>query len=112
MARDVWGIVSGLFVLALGVMAVAGLLQPEETPEEEVPVASSTTTWVSTVETAPTSIAAELPGVPSGIGRVLEWNGDVGFAGDDTVAELPPTVAAVLTQYGVPLRVPIGPEGG
>ena len=112
MARNIWGIVSGLFVLALGVVAVLGLLRPDEAPVEDSPPAPSMVVTASTVEGPPASVAPELPGVPSRISRVLEWNGDAGFAGDEELAQLPRTVAAVLTQYGVPLRVPITGEEG
>lgn len=112
MSRDFWGIVSGLVVLALGVTAVNGLIRPEEQPVEAAAVVSPIPPPVSITEGPPVSIAPELPGVSSRISRVLEWNGDAGFAGDEELAQLPPTVAAVLTQYGVPLRVAVIGEAG
>ena len=110
MTRVSRGIASGLLVLALGVVAVAGLLRPEEVPAvpaEVRPPVPSIAFRASTVEDLPYSIAPDLPGVPSGISRVLEWNGDAGFAGEEELAQLPPSVAAVLTQHAVPLMVPI-----
>jgi hypothetical protein len=112
MTRNAWGIVSGLFVLVLGVISVTGLLRPEEAPAENPPPLTPMDVPVSTVEDPPASVAPALLGVSSRISRVLEWNGDTGFAGDEELAQLPPTVAAVLTQHGVPLRIPItGDEG-
>jgi hypothetical protein len=112
MTRNAWGIVSGLIVLVLGVVAVTAQIRPEEASvEASLPVPARAVS-VSTVEDPHASIAPALPGVPSRISRVLEWNGDTGFAADEELAQLPPTVAAVLTQYGVPLRIPItGDEG-
>lgn len=107
MARNVWGIVTGLLVLALGVVAVAGLLHPGDTAAVTATVPSPVPVVASTEASPPQSVAPELPGVPSRISKVLEWNGDAVFAGDDELAQLPPSVAAVLTQYGVPLRIPI-----
>lgn len=112
MARNAWGIVSGLLVLALGVVAVGGLLRLEEAPVEAAPVTAPVQTPVSTTDSRPVSVAPELPGVSAGISRVLEWNGDAGFAADEELAQLPPTVAAVLTRFGVPLRVPVTGEEG
>jgi hypothetical protein len=112
MSRKSLGVVSGLFVMALGVFAVTGLLRPEEAPVEAEPAASPTPAPVSTVDSPSVSIAPELAGVPARITRVLEWNGDAGFAREDELAQLPPKVAAVLTQYGVALRIPVTEEGG
>lgn len=111
MSRDVWGIVSGLFVVAIGVVALTGLLRASEAPVAAAPEAPPPPTSVSTVDLPPASVAPELPGVSSLISRVLEWNGDAGFAGDDDLAQLPPTVVEVLTQYDVPLRIPVTEEG-
>lgn len=112
MTRNVWGVVSGLIVLVLGVVAVTGLLRPEEAPVEASPPVPPFAVPVSTVEGPPASIAPAVPGVPSRISRVLEWTGDTGFAGDEELAQIPPTVVALLIQYGVPLRIPVtGDEG-
>lgn len=112
MTRNVWGIVSGLIVLVLGVVAVTALLRPEEAPVEASPPVPPIAVPVSTVEGPPASITPALPGVPARISRVLEWNGDTEFAGDEELAQIPPTVAALLTQYGVPLRIPVTGEDG
>lgn len=111
MAQRVSGIVSGLFVLALGVATVAALLRPEQAPMEATQV-SSVSIPGSTFDRPPASITPELPGVSSRVSRVLDWNGDAAFATADELAQLPPAVAAVLTRYGVPLRVPTTGEGG
>lgn len=112
MVRNVWGIVSGLVVLALGVVAVTGLIRSEKAPVEATPMAATTTAspllGAMPVEgSPPVSIGPELPGVSSRVSSVLAWNGDTGFAGDEELAQLPSTVAALLTHYGVPLRVPM-----
>lgn len=112
MARNVWGVLSGLVVLSLGVIAVMGLLSPETPPVDASPVVSLPPAPAPTTDSPPVSSAPELPGVSFRITRILEWNGDAGFAGDEELAQLPPTVAAVLTQYGVPLRVPLTGEEG
>lgn len=112
MSRNVWGILSGILVLALGVIALAGLFRPEVAPVEAEPAAPPAPAPVSTLDSPPPSIAPTLPGVSSRISRVLEWNGDAGFADDDDMAQLPPTVVEVLTHYGVPLRVPVNGAKG
>lgn len=106
MSRSKWGVVSGLFVLALGAFAVMELLRPVEASPEPAPVASPVPAPLPSVASPPVSIAPELPGVSPQISRVLEWNGDAGFANDEELAELSPRVVAVLTEYGVPLRIP------
>lgn len=112
MLRNAWGVLSGLVVLALGVVVVIGLLRPAEAPVETPPIPPPAPATVPTADSAPVAAGPEIPGVSSRISRVLEWNGDAGFAGDEELEELPPVVAAVLTQYGVPLRVPVtGDEG-
>lgn len=112
MSRNIWGVLSGLVVLALGVSAVLGLLRPGEAPAEPTANATPAPAPDPTVDSPSVAAAPELPGVPSGVSRVLEWNGDAGFAGDEELAQLPPTVAAVLTHLGVPLRVPRGGDEG
>jgi hypothetical protein len=112
MLRNVWGVLSGLVVLALGVVAVMGLLGPGEAQVESTPIAEPAPASASTVDSAPAPAVPELPGVSSRIAEVLEWNGDSAFAGEDELAQLPPTVAAVLTYYGIPLRIPLTGEEG
>jgi hypothetical protein len=112
MSRSSWGIVSGLFVLAVGVIAVIGLVGSPEVGVEAAPVTAPTPATTPTSDPTTTPGAPELPGVSSRISRVLEWNGDAGFAGDAELVQLPPTVADVLTHYGVPLRVPVTEETG
>lgn len=111
MARNFWGVLSGLVVLSLGVIAVMGLLRPGEGSVETTPVAVPAPAPAPTVDVTPVAAVPELPGVSSRISRVLEWSGDAGFAGEDELAQLPPTVAAVLTHYGVPLRIPLSGDG-
>ncbi len=107
MGRDFWGVASGFVVLALGVAAVLVLLRPSEAPavQEVVALPATTSTWATT--TTESVAPPDLPGVPADVTRALEWNGDTGFATEDQMAQLPPSVADVLTEYGVPLRVPI-----
>lgn len=112
MLRNAWGVLSGLVVLALGVVVVMGLVGPGEAPFETPPIAPPAPAPVPTADSAPVAAGPEIPGVSSRISRVLEWNGDAGFAGDEELEQLPPIVAAVLTHYGVPLRIPMtGDEG-
>lgn len=106
MARD-WRVSSGVFVLAAGVLAVGGLLRMEQPPAEPAPVTADASAPVPVSSEPPVSMAPELPGVPSQISRVLDWNGNTEFASDDELGELPPAVAAVLTEYEVPLRIPM-----
>ncbi|MGD2061261.1 MAG: hypothetical protein PVF87_10380 [Acidimicrobiia bacterium] len=106
MSRDFWGVASGLVVLALGVTAVLALLGPAEEPTaaEVVALPTTTSTWVTTTEAV---APPDLPGVPADVTRALEWNGDASLATEDEMTQLPPSVAAVLIEYGVPLRVPL-----
>lgn len=110
MSRDFWGVASGLAVLALGVAAVLALLGPSQEPtvEEVVALPATTSTWLTTTTEA--EAPPDLPGVPADVTRALEWNGDASIATEDELAQLPQSVAAVLIEYGVPLRVPL--EGG
>jgi hypothetical protein len=113
MARNVWGVVSGLLVLAGGAIAVGGLVGSDQPLPEVAASVVAPAPAPAPISDQPTRLVTpELPGVPSRIGRVLEWGGDTGFAGDDELEQLPPTVAAVLIHYGVPLRIPVTGDGG
>lgn len=106
MARD-WGVLSGVFVLAAGVLTVGGLLRADQSPAEPAPVTAPASAPAPVLGEPPVSMAPELPGVPSPISRVLDWNGNTEFASDDELGELPPAVTAALTEYGVALRIPM-----
>lgn len=100
MTHDHWGIVSGVVALALGIFATLHLV-PVEEPEQEPPIA----TELSALATTAPSATPDLPGVPASIDRVLQQNGDARLAAGEELAQLPPTVAAVLVEYGVTLRL-------
>lgn len=100
MTHDRWGIVSGVIALALGLFATLQLVPAEESAPEQ-PVAAESSVVVPT----PTLTTPDVPGVPNSIDRVLEQSGDARLAVGDELAQLPPTVAAVLVEYGVTLRV-------
>lgn len=112
MGRERWGVVSGILVLAFGVIAVLAQFRQDGAPLAETAATSTTSTMASVTDgpSAPTS-SPELPGVSSAVDRVLEWNGDVDFADERQLAQLPPTVARVLIAYGVPLRIPVTGNG-
>ena len=100
MTHDQWGIVSGVVALALGVFATLQLVPAEESAPEQA-VASESTAVLPT----PTVTTPDVPGVPASIDRVLQQSGDARLAGGEELAQLPPTVAAVLVEYGVTLRL-------
>ena len=105
MGRDSFGILTGLAVLATGLVAVMMLIGP--TDAAVVDPSSS----ITAVETEPvTATAADLPGVGPSVTRVLLWGGGAELADAGDLAQLPPSVARVLIEYGLPLRVPIPPE--
>jgi hypothetical protein len=99
MGRDALGIVTGLAVLVTGVIAMANLIDPADpvdSPEPNFPV-------VKAVSAEPIE---GLPGVGPAVMRVLDWSGSADIAGVGELAQLPPSVAAVLTGYGTPLLMP------
>jgi len=103
MSRDVLSVVSGLAVLISGVIAVVSLMGPtEEDAVETLPPAITTAGPDPTVAKP----IEGLPGVGPAITRVLVWSGNAGSADDGDLAQLPPSVAALLIEYGVPLLVP------
>lgn len=119
MTHDHWGIVSGVAALALGVFTTLQLVPPEE-PAPEQPVATESSALVPTPpfceglsrsgrckpsQNGTTAVAPDVPGVPDSIDRVLQQSGDARFAVGEELAQLPPTVTAVLVEYGVTLRV-------
>jgi hypothetical protein len=107
MTNDTWGIVSGFVALAIGVFALLTLATSEPAgPSDDATVVESSPLPVSPASTTP-----DVPGVPDSVDRALHLSGDARVAGDEELAQLPSTVAAVLIEYGVPLRVAL-PEGG
>lgn len=108
MSRDTLGVTTGLAVLVIGVIAVANVLRPADEPAAESSAVASATVAVS--EPVAGQPVEELPGIGPGVIRVLRWSGNVQLADDGELAQVPPSVAAVLIQYGVPLRVPVDSE--
>lgn len=104
MTHDHWGIVSGVIALALGVLATLQLVPAEEPAPQPVAATSSPSL------PAPAPATPDVPGVPASIDRVLQQTGDARLAENEELAQLPPAVASVLVDFGVPLRVPT-PEG-
>lgn len=104
---DAFGVITGLAVLVVDVVAVANLTGPENGAAVESLPPTSTT--VATAEPVP-AMVGRLPDVGPAVTRVLEWSGNAGFADRADLAQLPPSVANVLIEYGVPLRVPTSPE--
>jgi hypothetical protein len=103
MGRDSLGVVTGLAVLVTGVVAAVSLIGPADgAAVESVPPPSTT---VASPEAAAATVE-ELPGVGPAVTRVLVWSGNAGLADAAHLAQLPPSVANVLIEYGVPLRVP------
>lgn len=109
MRRENWGVVAGLLVLAVGVISIVGLLRPGD-PAGSGVVEPITTPAAVTAETAPPTPA--LPGVSSRIARVLAWDGDTTYASNAELAQLPRSVSAVLSAYGIPLRIPLTETNG
>lgn len=107
MDRDVLGVTTGLAVLVVGVVAVANLIGPSNGAAAESLPPTSTT--VATSEPVATTVE-RLPDVGPAVTRVLEWSGNVGVAEGADLAQLPPSVANVLIEYGMPLRVPTSTE--
>lgn len=105
MPVDSWRTVSGVAVLVAGV-ATAMMISGTEADTTEPQVASVAVTaspaTVSTIETS----APGLPGVSDPVVRVLQWNGNTGFANPTTRAEIPSAVVDALVAYGVPIAVP------
>lgn len=103
MGRDSLGVVTGLAVLVTGVVAAVTLIGPADgAAVESLPPPSIT---VARPEPAAATVE-ELPGVGPAATRVLVWSGNAGLADAAHLAQLPPSVANVLIEYGVPLRVP------
>jgi hypothetical protein len=102
MGRDSLGVVTGLAVLVTGVVAAVTLIGPADgAAVESLPPPSTTV-----ARPEPAATVEELPGVGPAVTRVLVWSGNAGLADAAHLAELPPSVANVLIEYGVPLRVP------
>jgi len=109
MSRDSIGIVTGLAVFIAGVFAAADLIGPAG---EKLPGISSPPIITLTVAEPSAGLVAtepDLPGVGSAITRVLQWTGNAQLASARDLAQLPPSVSALLVARGVPLRVPTGP---
>lgn len=111
MRRETWGVVSGLIVLAVGVISIVGLLRSDAVPAEPG-VGQPATAAAAGSAVTPISSTPDLPGVPTRVARVLAWSGDTRFASDQELAQLPRSVSAVLTAYGLPLRIPLTEAGG
>jgi hypothetical protein len=105
MGRDSFGVLTGLAVLVTGLVAVVMLIGPTGDAVVEPPPS------VSLAEPEPVAATtADLPGVGPSVTRVLLWGGGAEMADGGDLAQLPPSVAAVLIEYGLPLRVPDPPE--
>jgi hypothetical protein len=104
MSREALSVGTGLIVLVIGVIALVDMTGSADKPPIDGSAPSITT--VPLGETFALEPVAELPGIGPAVNRVLQWSGNARFAGDDELAQLPPTVAALLIDYGVPLRVP------
>jgi hypothetical protein len=93
--------ITGLVVLAAGLLVVlevtTGAREPEPEPEPVVTVAPE----VAVPEAPPPSV----PGVPPEVQRVLFASGNAERLGLDQLTELPPEVARVLIQYGMTLTI-------
>lgn len=105
MGRDALGVVSGLAVLLTGVVAVVNLMGTADEPPVE-----TLSPPAAVVEVPATAAAAmppqELAGIGSSTARVLKWSGSALLADDEDLAQLPPSVTALLIEYGAPLLVP------
>ena len=104
MSRDVLGVATGLAVLITGVIAVVNLIGPADGASAEnfpPPI-----TMVSSTEPIPATSVEGLPGVGPAVMRVLQWSGNAGSAGEGDLAQVPPSVAAVLIKDGAYLSVP------
>lgn len=107
MGRNIWGVVTGLLVLAAGLVVVSGVIRSDEPAAVES--MSVTTTDFSPPAAPPVSTTLpepELPGVASAVTRVLDRAGNVGYARRRDLSQLPPSVSNLLAEYGVVLRVP------
>ena len=105
MGRDSFGVLTGLAVLVTGLVAVVMLIGPTDAAVVDPP---SSITVVEPEQV--TATTADLPGVGPSVTRVLLWGGGAELADAGDLAQLPPSVARVLIEYGLPLRVPIPPE--
>jgi hypothetical protein len=105
MSRDAFGVVTGLLVLVIGVVAVVNMIwAADESPAER---SAPATTRVAVSEPVAAEPVEELPGVGPAVIRVLQRSGNLQPAAGGDLAQLPPSVVALLVRYGVPLRVPI-----
>jgi hypothetical protein len=101
MGRDSFGVLTGLAVLVTGLVAVVMLIGPTDDPVVNPPPG------ITVVEPEQdTATTADLPGVGPSVTRVLLWGGAAELADAWDLAQLPPSVAKVLIEYGSPLRVP------
>jgi len=105
MGRDSFGVLTGLAVLVTGLVAVVMLIGPTGGAVVEPPP-SNTVAGPEPV----TATTADLPGVGPSVTRVLLWGGGAELADGGDLAQLPPSVATVLIEYGLPLRIPNPPE--
>jgi hypothetical protein len=103
MSREVLSVVSGLAVLITGLIAVVSLMGPTDVDAVETLPPPITTAVPDLTAAKPIE---GLPGVGPAITRVLVWSGNAGSADDGDLAQLPPSVAALLIEYGAPLLVP------
>lgn len=101
MGRNSFGVLTGLAVLVTGLVAVVMLVEPTDDAVVEPP--PSTTVAEPEQVTATT---ADLLGVGPSVTRVLLWGGGAELADGGDLAQLPPSVATVLIEYGLPLRIP------
>jgi hypothetical protein len=99
--HDSLGVFTGLAVLITGVIAVVGL-SGRASIGENLP-----TPIADLAGPMPGATVEGLPGVGSAVTRVLQWSGNAGPASAEDLAQLPPSVAKVLVEFGVPLRVPV-----
>lgn len=110
MGRDSVGVVAGLAVLVLGVITVVDLIGRGPDPQVATPASPITTVEAMGLRLESPLTEPDLPGVSPEVTRVLRWSGNAAPASDGDLAQLPPSVAALLIESGIPLRVPIGQE--
>jgi hypothetical protein len=105
MSRDAFGVVTGLVVLVIGVVAAVNMIRAADESPAARPARAITPVAVS--ETVAAEPVEELPGVGPAVIRVLQRSGNLQPAAGGDLAQLPPSVVALLVRYGVPLRVPV-----
>ncbi len=106
MSRDQWGVLAGVAVLIAAVFTIATwsrVPDPAQTPAASAAVATTVTSL--------SEVSADLTGVPPSVQRVL-FDSGWAIAANPTSLQIPPTVARVLIEYGVPLMVPTAQGSG